>query len=116
MPSVSKSAFLKPLRRKSERYPLPEYGEDAYVVIQALTSQDVVALQQAHGSNPDSGNTSFVNELFYRCLADDNGSPIFDSAADAGAGMNLSLPAMESLVEACLRVSGVNHRREEGKN
>lgn len=116
MPAISKAAFLKPLRRKTERYPLPEYGEDAYVCLQALTSRDIQAIQQAYGSSPDSGNVAFVNELFYRCLADDDGKPLFDSAADAGETMNLSLPAMETLVEACLRVSGIQSKREEEKN
>jgi hypothetical protein len=116
MPAISKAAFFKPYRCNKEVYPLPEYGEGAYVVIQALTSRDIVAIQKAFGSSPDSGNQAFVNELFYRCLVDDDGKPIFDGPDDVAATLDMSLPAMEHLVETCLRVSGIQSKREEGKN
>lgn len=116
MPAVNKSAFRQPLRRQRERFALPEYGDDAYVVLQALTSRDIVALQNAYGQTPDSDNLDFVYELFHRALVDDEGRLLFESAADVAAHLNLSLPVLEHLVESCLHVSGIQSARKEEKN
>lgn len=116
MPCVSKSAFLKPLRQKTEQYPLPEYGEGAYVVIQALTSKDLLALQEKYGTSASSANLDFAFDLLSRSLVDDSGSPIFVDAGDAKEGVNLSVPAMESLVEKVMEVSGIKVVGDGEKN
>lgn len=113
---VSKTDFRKPYRRNREKYPLPEYGEGAYVVLVALTSRDIVALQEAYGASPDTGNMDFVHELLYRTLADDDGQPLFAGPADVAKHLNFSLVALEDVCAAALRVSGIEAKRDPEKN
>lgn len=107
MACVSKAAFLKPLRQRVEKFSLPEYGDDAYVVIQALTSKDLLALQALHGTTAESSNLDFAHELLCRAMVDDSGNRIFADAAEVRDGIDLSLPALESLVERVMAVSGI---------
>ena len=113
MPCVSKSAFLKPLRQKTVQYALPEYGEGSYVVLQALTSKDLLALQEVYGKNPSSSNTDFLYDVLSRSMVDDGGQRLFTDAADCKAGVELSVPAMESLLKAVFETSGIAYKDEE---
>lgn len=113
MPCVSKAAFLKPLRQKTVQFPLPEYGEGSYVVLQALTAPELLDLQAKYGKEPSSDNAGFLYDVLCRSMVDDSGTPLFADAAECKAGVALSVPAMEALLKAALDVSGISHRSEE---
>lgn len=113
MPCVSKAAFLKPLRQKTVQFSLPEYGEGAYVVLQALTAPELLELQGKYGKNPSSDNVGFLYDVLALAMIDDGGQRLFADAAECKAGVALSVPAMESLLKAAFEVSGISHRSEE---
>jgi hypothetical protein len=116
MPCLSRDSFLKPLSLKRERHPLPEFGEDAYAVVQALTSKDLLSVQAAFGKAADTSNLDFAFDILSRSLVDDQGVRLFGSAGEAKEGINLSLPALEGLVKAAMDVSGIGTQEEEEKN
>lgn len=113
MPCVSKAAFLKPLRQKTIQYALPEYGEGAYVVLQALTAPELLELQAKYGREPSGDNADFLYDVLSLAMADDAGNPLFADVVECKAGVVLSVPAMESLLKAALDVSGISHRDAE---
>ena len=113
MSCVSKAAFLKPLRQKTVQFPLPEYGEGSYVILQALTAPELFDLQAKYGREASSDNAGFLYDVLCRCMVDDGGNPIFADATECKAGTVLSVPAMNSLLEAALDVSGIPHRDAE---
>lgn len=112
MGCINKTAFLKPLRKNREQYPLPEYGEGAYVVVQALTSNELLGLQDKYGKNPDSSNVGFLFDVLALSLVDDSGAPLFTDAADCKAGLNVSIPVLESLFETTFRLSGIETKEK----
>lgn len=114
---VSKDCFLQPAGRKREQFPLPQYGEGAYVIVQALGSMDMVQLQEKHGSGPQqTSNLGFGYERLAKCLVDDNGAPLFQDAAEVKAGMNVPLEVLTALIDKASEVSGLHVDRDEAKN
>lgn len=112
MALLSRGALTKPAKRRVERHPIAECGDDAFVGIQAMGAKDLLALQTAYGSQVDVSNTDFVFDLFARCLVGEAGEKMFADAADARETINLSLPALQDLVKACLAVSGVDTKEK----
>jgi hypothetical protein len=114
MGCVRKEYFSKPRRLKSEKYPL-EDGE--YVVIQELTSRELVEIQNTYGKEESTSNLAFVYDYLSRVLVDDAGVRLFADAADVEAHFNMSIPALENLTEFALEVSGINTTRvDDAKN
>jgi len=94
------------------KYPLPEYGEDAYVIIQEMTSKELVEIQTKYGSQESTSNLAFVHDVFSRTLTDDNGTRLFANVEDVEACLDISLPAMEALMVAVLTASGIETKQE----
>ena len=114
MGCVSKDFFSTPRRLKSEKYTLEG---DNYVVIQELTSRELVEIQTAYGSAESTTNLAFVYDFLARVLVDDAGVRLFADAADVEAHFNMSIPALENITEFALKVSGVNTTRvDDAKN
>jgi hypothetical protein len=106
---MSKSVFLRPLRLKTERFPLPEIGEDASVTIRELPAKDLLDLRRKYGeqtSDPDFGA-----EFLALALVDDEGKLLFDSASECKEHItNLPVSVLERLHLAALKLSGLSGR------
>lgn len=108
MPAITRDGFRKPAKLKVEKFPLPEFGDDAYVNLRALSAKDLIRLQKQYGEKADTGNLAFAYDLLSSCIVDDGGTSLFLDAADAEHGLEVSLPTLQELVQACLATSGID--------
>lgn len=112
MPCITVSEFLKPLELKSERFPLPEWGPDAYVNIRGLGSDDLIALQRKHGSEVEYEDHEFLLDLISYCLVDDDGCRMFTTDAERDKLLSKSPGLLKRLGEAVVEVSGLAGERK----
>src|SRR4051812_33300915 len=101
MPCIRKGH--RPLAMKTVKFTLD--GED-YVNVRELSSRDVIALQERFGSDAkiDAG---VVGEVLCRCLVDDEGRRLFDSAEDVAEGLDVGMSTLKALAHKALEISGV---------
>jgi hypothetical protein len=107
MPCIGKQAFLQPLGLVREKYPLPDYGPEAYVVVRSLTALDLTALDSKHGKGPKDSeqNLGYTYDLLARALVDDADAPLFVDGEDVRAGLNVTINEFRKLVDKVLELS-----------
>jgi hypothetical protein len=107
MGCISKGQKRSKPRR--DKFPLPELGDDAYVWIRSLSSTQLLALQDRHGKRPEveETNLAFVQEVLALCAVNDDGSPLYDGAADVAANLEVDFPTLKEMVKKCFEISGI---------
>ncbi len=125
MASVGRNAFGRPPAPKTERVPLPEFAETAYVCVRELSAKDLIELRKERGRDADLGDLGFVYDLLARTLCDDAGAPLFPDVVDnsgkiistgkddLAAAFDLPLKTLERLAAEACRIGGL---RTEEKN
>ena len=107
---IDRETFLRPLDRRRERVPLPEFGDDAACWVYGWTAGERTAWEkefQKPNGKPDKVRQNEIRErLVVRCVRDDNGQPIF-SDGDLEAIRQQDAAVIERVVNAALRVTGV---------
>jgi hypothetical protein len=111
MSCVSKQAFLQPLGVHKERYDLPDYGPDAYVVIRSLTALDLRTLEDRYGKGPHDTdvNLKYTFDLLAMSLVDDDGKALFATGQEVEAGFNVTLKAFKSILDKALSLSALDN-------
>lgn len=108
MACIKKQDLGKPLALAVEQFPLPALGEGSYVNIRALGSRDLAALQKT--DSEEKSNIDAIYEILAKCLVDDEGAFLFDSAEDMKENFNQPLSLIEEMGEVAIRVSGLSKK------
>lgn len=100
MPCITKADLSKPLDLKIERYPLPEWGKDAFVCVKALSSQQSVKMQHFanRAKTDDDISISYSFHQLAYCLVDEQGNQLFTDAKDVEENLDISLETVLDLV------------------
>ena len=108
MSCISKADFAKPVKLKTEKHAMPEFGKSAYVNIKALSSKDLVDLQKSFGSGVDESHSfAFALKLLTYCLVDDEGNRLFAEEEEVSTLMQHEPKLIERLGQAAIEVSGL---------
>ena len=107
---IDRDTFLKPLDRRRERVPLPEFGNGTSCWVYGWTAGERTAWEkefQKPNGKPDKGRQNEIRErLVVRCVRDDNGQPLFTND-DLEAIRGQDAAVVERIVNAALAITGV---------
>jgi hypothetical protein len=109
MPALTNRDFT-PRTPSITHVPIPECGMDAYACIRPLGAKDLQALRAKHGADVDTENRPQVFDILARSLCDESGALLFADAAACQDAFDLSLPALEALVRAISKHSGLTEK------
>jgi len=110
MAGVTREAFLAPAAVPTERVPLPEFGDGAYVTVHGMTararSQFEQQFQTSGGKQSPKRLREVRQRLLVACCKDDEGKPLF-TADDIDAIGEQSSAVVERIVNVAMRLCGM---------
>ena len=115
MGALTKGQFLQPKDRKTEKFVMPEWGEDAYVVLRQISSKELIGLQRMHGTaidDTDETHADFLFALVLLSVFDDDGKPLF-SETDKDLLQQKSFNLLKQLANACITLNNLEADDED---
>ena len=107
---IDRDTFLKPIPRRRERVPLPEFGNGHACWVYGWTAGERTAwekeFQKPNGKTDKAKQNEIRERLVVRCVRDDNGQPLFTND-DLEAIRQQDAAVVERIVNAALTITGV---------
>ncbi len=113
MPALTREQFLSPADLETQHFPMPEFGDDAYVVIRQLDGRQLKDLLEIQKGGDDLG---FLAELLIRSIYDDDGNRLFDTEGDIDKVLGKHFVLLQRLAEAVLDLNGMNDDADDAEN
>ena len=115
--SANRETLLTPLKVKVERVPVPEFGQDEYVMCHGLTAREKnthdSCLMKRDWSGIDRGKAITQKErLIIRCVRDDEGQKIFTDQ-DIDAISNWPADLLNRVFDKCSDLCGGDATEDE---
>ncbi len=116
MPAVTKERLLQPAKLTREKVALPaEYGEDAYVWLQAISAPDLMEMRHRFGPTANIEMQEFRAHILRLSLINDDGSPMFARAKDTGLSEEEAAKVADAEVAAFLGTTAGLFQRLAGR-
>jgi hypothetical protein len=105
MPGLKAGDLSRPMTLKTQRHLMPEWGEDAYVTLRALSSRDLIELRKSFaGEITKEHGLAFTSAVLYYSVVDDDGNRVLTSHEEA---LSQRPEFINELGEAALKLSGL---------
>ncbi len=135
MSSFQKGDAIQQSRIKRAKFPLPELGQDKFILLRAMSAQEVkdrnakekairTSIEAEHpeaskdevdatvSEHPDMS----VNAIIALCATNDDGSPIFTDATDVEANLPIEFASWLGMVKKVFELSGLSNIKDRSKN
>lgn len=110
MTVVTRELFLSPSKVPTERVPLPEFGEGAYINVHGMTAKARGQFEQQFQTKGGKQSARRLQEVRQRllvaCCRDDEGNPVF-TPDDIDAIGEQSSAVVERIVNVAMRLCGM---------
>lgn len=110
MASVTRETFLRPLERRTESVPVPEFGEGAEILVCGMNARERSEFDkqfQTKNGKPSEARQKEIRErLVAACCRNDDGTRMFTDDDVAAIGYQ-DATVVERIVEVAMRLCGM---------